>query len=180
VDLGRFHPGRLDATARRARRAEWDADDDTVVVGAVGRLVWEKGYRELFAAASHPRRARARVRFVVVGGLDAAKADQLGPDDLAAAERDADLVSLGHRADVDRPLRRDGRVRPRLLPRGLPPRAAMEAAASGLPVVATDIRGCRQVVESGAPGLVPPRTTPSRSHARSAARRRAGDPRRDG
>jgi glycosyltransferase involved in cell wall biosynthesis len=38
------------------------------------------------------------------------------------------------------------------------PRAAMEAAAAGLPVVATDIRGCRQVVDHGHTGLlVPPR-----------------------
>jgi glycosyltransferase involved in cell wall biosynthesis len=34
----------------------------------------------------------------------------------------------------------------------------MEAAAMGLPIVATDIRGCRQVVERGLTGLlVPPR-----------------------
>jgi glycosyltransferase involved in cell wall biosynthesis len=32
----------------------------------------------------------------------------------------------------------------------------MEAAASGLPVIATDIRGCRQVVEHGANGLLVP------------------------
>ena len=38
------------------------------------------------------------------------------------------------------------------------PRSAMEAAATGLPVVATDIRGCRQVVDRGVTGtLVPPR-----------------------
>ena len=38
------------------------------------------------------------------------------------------------------------------------PRAAIEAAAMGLPVVATDIRGSRQVVEPGRTGLlVPPR-----------------------
>ena len=38
------------------------------------------------------------------------------------------------------------------------PRAAMEAAAMGLPVVATDIRGCRQVVDDGVNGwLVPVR-----------------------
>ena len=34
------------------------------------------------------------------------------------------------------------------------PRAAMEAAAMGLPVVATNIRGCRQVVDEGATGLL--------------------------
>ena len=38
------------------------------------------------------------------------------------------------------------------------PRSAMEAAATGLPIIATDIRGCRQVVEHGVTGLlVPPR-----------------------
>ena len=38
------------------------------------------------------------------------------------------------------------------------PRSPMEAAAMGLPVVATDIRGCRQVVDDGVTGrLVPVR-----------------------
>src|SRR5690606_30936211 len=36
------------------------------------------------------------------------------------------------------------------------PRAAMEAAAMGLPVIATDIRGCRQVVQHGVNGLLVP------------------------
>ena len=36
------------------------------------------------------------------------------------------------------------------------PRSAMEAAACGLPVVATDIRGCRQVVAPGETGLLVP------------------------
>jgi glycosyltransferase involved in cell wall biosynthesis len=33
----------------------------------------------------------------------------------------------------------------------------MEAAATGVPVVATDIRGCRQVVDDGVTGLLVPR-----------------------
>src|SRR5690606_26610821 len=36
------------------------------------------------------------------------------------------------------------------------PRSAMEAAAMGLPVVATDIRGCREVVEDGVTGRLVP------------------------
>jgi glycosyltransferase involved in cell wall biosynthesis len=34
------------------------------------------------------------------------------------------------------------------------PRAAMEAAAMGLPIVTTNVRGCRQVVVDGSTGLV--------------------------
>jgi len=36
------------------------------------------------------------------------------------------------------------------------PRSAMEASAMGLPVVATDIRGCRQVVADGVTGSLVP------------------------
>jgi len=36
------------------------------------------------------------------------------------------------------------------------PRSAMEAAAMGLPIVTTDIRGCRQVVTDGENGLLVP------------------------
>ncbi len=34
------------------------------------------------------------------------------------------------------------------------PRSAIEAAASGLPSVLTDIRGCREVVRDGVGGVV--------------------------
>jgi len=157
VDLTRFRPDRIDADRRAALRSEWGIGADQVVVGAVGRLVWEKGYRELFAAARALRATDPHLHFVIVGGLDEAKADQLGSDDLAAVERDANITFLGLRDDVDDlycamdlyvlASHREGF-----------PRSAMEAAATGLPVVATDIRGCRQVVEPGRTGLlVPPR-----------------------
>ena len=50
VDLTRFDPDRIDPARRTRLRAEWAVDDDTVVVGIVGRLVAEKGYPELFEA----------------------------------------------------------------------------------------------------------------------------------
>jgi glycosyltransferase involved in cell wall biosynthesis len=52
------------------------------------------------------------------------------------------------------------------------PRAAMEAAASGLPVVATDVRGCRQVVDHGTTGLLVPVGDPA---SLAAAIRKLGD-----
>jgi len=40
------------------------------------------------------------------------------------------------------------------------PRAAMEASAMGLPVVATDVRGCREVVDPGVTGTLVPARDP--------------------
>jgi glycosyltransferase involved in cell wall biosynthesis len=153
VDLTRFDPSRFDAAARRAIRAELGADDTTVLIGAVGRLVAEKGYPELFeATAALPE----RFRLVVVGGDDPDKTDSLPPEVLARA-RAAGVRFLGHRDDVDRiyaamdvfvlASHREGF-----------PRAAMEATAMALPVVATDVRGCREVVDPDVTGgLVPVR-----------------------
>ncbi len=168
VDLARFRPDRIDATRRTELRREWGAGPDDVVVGAVGRLVWEKGYRELFDAARTLRGHTPRIRFVVVGGLDDAKSDQLGPADIAAVEADADITFLGLRDDVEE-LYDAMDVYVLASHREGFPRSAMEAAASGLPVVATDIRGCRQVVESDQTGLLVPVRDPS-ALARALAR----------
>jgi glycosyltransferase involved in cell wall biosynthesis len=46
------------------------------------------------------------------------------------------------------------------------PRFLMEAAASGLPLVATDIPGCREIVRDGVTGmLVPPLDVPALADA---------------
>jgi glycosyltransferase involved in cell wall biosynthesis len=152
VDLERFRPPSPDERARARRELGWD--DGQVVVGAVGRLVWEKGYAELFAAARQLLRDRADLRIIVVGPFEPEKGDPLTERDVADAEQ-AGVEFLGLRADVERiyaaldvyvlASHREGF-----------PRSAMEAAACGVPVIATDIRGCRQVVDHERTGLLVP------------------------
>jgi glycosyltransferase involved in cell wall biosynthesis len=158
VDLTRFDPACFSPAARRATRAELGvSDDDRIVIGAVGRLVAEKGYPELFAAMD--ALPRDRYTLVVVGAGDPDKPDALDPR-LTSEARARGVVFLGQRDDVDSlyfamdvfalASHREGF-----------PRAAMEAAAMGLPVVATDIRGCRQVVDDGRTGLLVPLRDPA-------------------
>lgn len=154
VDLARFRP---DAADRRAVRSELGVDPEEVVVGVVGRLVWEKGYREVFAAAAALRGRLPHVRFVVAGPTDEAKGDAVGAGDLRRAEAEGGIVFLGMRDDVERLYRGMDLYVLASYREGFP-RSAMEAAASGIPVIATDVRGCRQVVDDGVTGLlVPPR-----------------------
>jgi len=151
VDLRRFDRSRVDEDARDAIRRELGAKPDDIVVGSVGRLVAEKGFRELFAAAS---KLPDGYVVVCVGPEEPTKADGLTQQELDDA-RTAGIRLLGMRTDVDTlyaamdvfvlPSHREGF-----------PRAAMEASAMGLPVIASDIRGCREVVAHGENGLLVP------------------------
>jgi glycosyltransferase involved in cell wall biosynthesis len=176
IDLTRFDPDRVGAGDRERLRAELGAAPDDVVVTSVGRLVAEKGYRELFEAAA---RLGPRHVVVVVGPDDPTKGDALTGEDLARA-RDTGVRFLGMRDDIEAvlaatdvftlPSHREGF-----------PRAAMEAAAMGLPIVATDVRGCREVVAHDVNGLLVPvrdavalATAIERLGADAALRRRLG------
>ncbi|MFQ5947502.1 MAG: GNAT family N-acetyltransferase, partial [Acidimicrobiia bacterium] len=140
---------------RRIRRDQLGAEDEQIVVGAVGRLVAEKGFLELFEAATE---LDDRYLVVVIGPQEPGKADALPRDALRSAEQ-AGVRFLGMRTDIEHlysamdlfvlPSHREGF-----------PRSAMEAAATGLPVVASDIRGCREVVEPGVNGLLVPARDP--------------------
>lgn len=157
VDLRRFDPARWSPADRARVRASLGVQDDQIVVGCVARLVAEKGYPELFDAMAGLD--ADRYVLVCVGGEDPDKPDALSPTVLDRA-RAAGVRLLGHRDDVDAlyaamdlfvlASHREGF-----------PRAAIEAAASGLPVIATDVRGCRQVVDHGVTGLLVPVRAPA-------------------
>ena len=156
IDLARFDPDRFGPGERAWARSEMGAGPGDVVVGVVGRLVAEKGIAEVLAAAAATAVSAPAVRWALIGPTDDAKADAVGSAELDRA-RALGVSVLGERADVERlyagmdlfvlASHREGF-----------PRAAMEASAMGVPVVATAIRGCRQVVDDGVTGrLVRPR-----------------------
>ena len=151
IDLERFDPAATTSGVRDRMREELGAGPDEFIVGSVGRLVAEKGYLELLEAAG---RLGDRFVFVIVGPMDSDKSDAIPASVVEDAEAHG-VRFLGMRTDMEDlypamdlfvlPSHREGF-----------PRAAMEAAAMGLPIVATDIRGCRQVVEDGVNGLLVP------------------------
>jgi glycosyltransferase involved in cell wall biosynthesis len=155
VELERFRRDRVPQERRAELRASWGADDATVVCGLVGRLVWEKGYREVIEAARLLRDRVPNLRIVVVGPSDEAKAEALSPADVERAEALGNICFAGEHARVEDCYAAFDFYALASYREGFP-RSAMEAAAMELPVIATDIRGCRQVVDHGRNGLLVP------------------------
>lgn len=157
IDVSRFSRRRL-PDARARRRSELGFDDDAVVVGMVGRLVEEKGFVDLFRAMARVLEARPQVRILLVAPHDPGQADEIDPERLLAMVDRTRVVHLGFREDLPElyaamdvfalPSHREGL-----------PRTPLEASAMEVPVVASNIRGCREAVTDGVTGvLVEPRS----------------------
>ena len=151
VDVGRFDPRAVPAERVAELRRELGIPEDAPVVGTVGRMVAEKGYRELFAAARSVTERVPEARFVAVGGADPQKWDAI------AAEPGSPVQALEWRDDV-RDLLAAFDVFVLASWREGVPRSAIEAAAMGKAMVLSDIRGCREVGRHRREALlVPPR-----------------------
>jgi glycosyltransferase involved in cell wall biosynthesis len=152
VNLSQFDPDRVD---RREVRARLGIEQQVIVVGTVGRLVWEKGYREFFAMAQTLSRCEPRVVVLAVGPHEPGKRDAIPQDVVRDLERRRIVRFLGMQTDMP-PVYAAMDVFVLASYREGFPRAAVEAAAMGLPLVLTDIRGCREVVQEGNNGYLVP------------------------
>ncbi|MDQ3957864.1 MAG: glycosyltransferase family 4 protein [Actinomycetota bacterium] len=158
TDLSRFDPASVSAERRRRLREDLGIPADALVVGTIGRLVAEKGYREIFEAAPRVRREVPEARFLVVGDADLDKADAITTAELdAAAEH---VTFAGWSEDVPAMLAAMDLFILASWREGMP-RSAIEAAAMGVPLVLTDIRGCREVVDDGEQGVLVPVRDPA-------------------
>lgn len=148
-DPARFRP---DPAARARIRAELGVPQDRVVIIAVSRLVWHKGYPELAQAMQAVPEAEL---WVVGQRLDSDR----GPDMqalLCAAGLGGRLRMLGYRDDIPALLAAADIFTLPSRFEGLP-MSVIEAMLTALPVVATHVRGPDEQVIQGVTGLkVPP------------------------
>lgn len=149
-------PTGLDITPYRkangaALRAEWGWDDDKVIVSA-GRLAEEKNWTTLIQAFALAQKKRPKLRLVLIG--DGPQAEELHQlvgelgiaervmftgkvpfDQIPAYLKAADLFAFASVTETQ----------------GL---VTMEAMAAGLPVVAVDGSGTKDIVEDGVQGFL--------------------------
>ena len=136
-----------------------DEDDDGgIVVLMAARLLYDKGVAEFAAAAVELAGKGSAIRMVLAGEPDTDSPGFVPEARLRQWHERGIITWLGKRSDMPGLLKTaDVVVLPTYYNEGLP-RILVEAAASGLPLIATDIPACRRVVDDGENGfLIPPR-----------------------
>ena len=120
------------------------------------RLLWAKGVGEFVEAARLIKNAYPKSRFIVAGDLDQGNPDAIPAEAIALWREENVAEFLGHRDDIADILKTvDIVVLPTYYGEGVP-RILVEAAASGLPLVATGMAGCLEIVIDGENGLIVP------------------------
>ncbi|WP_344706898.1 glycosyltransferase family 4 protein [Sphingomonas swuensis] len=142
VDCRRFRPSPLPSREPGAAKLLF-----------VGRLLGDKGVRELAEAMRLLRPRYPALELTLVGGLGAANRTAISAAEVRGWEEEGLLRHVGATEDV-RPFiaAADALVLPSY--REGMPRALLEGAAMGRPLLASDVPGCRQLVEDGVNGLL--------------------------
>jgi glycosyltransferase involved in cell wall biosynthesis len=145
-----------------------------ITAAYVGRMIAIKGVAIVVAAQQSLRNEGIDLRLVLAGAPDTANPTSFDEATLASWAKLPGIAWCGHRPDV-RPIWAAAHVAVlgSLGGEGLP-KALLEAAAVGRPIVATDVPGTRDIARDGVNALLAP---PGDAAAFAAALKRvAGDP----
>ncbi len=120
------------------------------------RMIWPKGIGEFVAAARLLKQAGSAARFVLVGDSDPQNPHAVPTAQLRHWDAEGTVQWWGRCLDMPETIGQASVVvLPTFYGEGLP-KILLEAAACGKPIVATDVRGCRDIVRDGVNGLLIP------------------------
>lgn len=145
VELERFAP----AEERSSIRKELGLDDQDIVVACVAEFTPTKNHAFLLTAWRRVAGEEPRAHLLLIGDGQLKKTIERK----IGVKRTPHVHFLGFRKDVPKVLQATDIFTLPSRREGLP-RSVMEAMAAGKPVVATDVRGNRDLVDHGVTGLL--------------------------
>jgi len=142
VDIKRFIP------------AEKPKGEPVILMSA--RMLWAKGVGDLVSAARLLRDWRVPGKVILAGSSDSGNPTAIPEEQLNKWNSEGVVLWIGYQKDIQKTYSSAliG-VLPTYYPEGVP-KSLIEAAACGLPLVATDMPGCREVVRDGENGFLVP------------------------
>ncbi|GEM_PF-82905 len=155
INTSPFNPANFSEEFINSEKKRMGIDKDSKVIGFVGRLVREKGILNLLEAFAIVKKHFSKTMLLVVGPEDPDKKDSVDAGIFKRSKAEENIIFLGERTDMEKiyplmdifvlPSHREGL--------GL---VLLEASAAEKPVVATNIRGCREAVNDGETGILVP------------------------
>jgi glycosyltransferase involved in cell wall biosynthesis len=154
VDIwNKFHSNHISVEEIKSFKTENDLSEDDYIFSFVGRLVKEKGIFELVEAFKSLSKRFPKAKLVLIGGLLKSERDHGSYQQLMNDLDHPNIRYLGFRNDIPTIMKASDTF---VLPsyrEGLP-RSIIEAMAMETPIIATDIRGCREEVFPGENGFL--------------------------
>ncbi len=159
IDLMRFDPARYGPDFREKKRKELGLPTDKKLILMAARLVEDKGFLEMFEAVRRLSESRDDFRYLYIGVEEPDRGGAITADAYKSYGIESHTIPMAPRGDMEELMAAvDIMVLPSRRREGVP-RSLIEAAASSLPIVTTNTRGCRDVVEDGVNGfLIPPKS----------------------
>jgi len=154
VDVSEYKPNTRNSPEALEIRRSLGIAPDVFVALFVGRLQLDKGLVEFVEAARQIKSRRKDIVFVMVGAPDPGNKRSVSEATLAQWKSEGDVVFTGRREDVPNLMAIANTVTaPTFYREGLP-RTLLEAAASGLPLIGTDMPGVREAINDGVNGIL--------------------------
>jgi glycosyltransferase involved in cell wall biosynthesis len=119
----------------------------------VARILKDKGVEEFVEAARLVKEHHPETRFQLLGPLGVANRTAISEADVSAWVKEGVVEYLGEADDVRPFIQQATCVALPSYREGMP-RTLLEAAAMGRPIIATDVTGCREVVDHGSNGYL--------------------------
>jgi glycosyltransferase involved in cell wall biosynthesis len=129
--------------------------NDNITFALISRMLWDKGVGEFVEAAKSTKSKLSTVKFLLVGSPDAGNPNTVPEKYLKEQNTNGYIEWIGHVDDVKPFIVKSDVV---VLPsyrEGLP-KVLLEAASCRRALIATDVPGCREIVEHGINGLLVP------------------------
>lgn len=124
------------------------------VIVLPARLLWDKGVGE-FVEAARQLNSKCDARFVLIGDVDPINPASIPAGTLSQWVDEGVIEHWGWCDDMVNVFEQAGIVCLPSYREGMP-KALLEAAAAGLPIVTTDTAGCRDVIIDGESGFIVP------------------------
>lgn len=150
VDLSRFKS--LDSSIRGDIRRELNIGPEVNIVGCVANLKPVKGHRYLIEGFANFVRDYSNSALLLIGEGECRNQLEILAANLGVKDK---VVFLGQRSDVDRILNIVDVIVSSSLSEGMS-NALIEASASGIPIIATDVGGNSEIVEDNHTGFIVP------------------------